>query len=44
VTRQSNVPDLRRVNGQRRGLLETLLRLSCEGDVFSEKGLQIESL
>jgi hypothetical protein len=34
VTRQSNVPDLRPVNGWRRGLLETLLRLSCEWDVF----------
>jgi hypothetical protein len=38
VTRQSNVPDLRWVNGWRRGLLETLLRLSCEWDVFREKG------
>jgi hypothetical protein len=37
VTHQSNVPDLWQVNGQRRGLLETLLRLSCEWDVFCEK-------
>jgi hypothetical protein len=44
VTCQSNVPDLRRVNGWRRGLLETLLRLSCEWDVSREKRLQIESL
>jgi hypothetical protein len=44
VTRQSNVPDLRWVTRWRRGLLETLLRLSCEWDVFREKRLQIESL
>jgi hypothetical protein len=44
VTRQSNVPDLRWVNVWRRGLLETLLRLSCEWDVFREERLQIESL
>jgi hypothetical protein len=34
VTRQSNVPDLWQMNGWRRGLLETLLRLSCEWDGF----------
>jgi hypothetical protein len=44
VTHQSNVPDLWWVNGWRKGLLETLLRLSCEWDVFREKRLQIESL
>ncbi len=44
VTCQSNVPDLRWVKGWRKGLLETLLRLSCEWDVFREKRLQIESL
>jgi hypothetical protein len=38
MTCQSNVPDLRQVKGWRRGLLETLLRLSCEWDVFREKG------
>jgi hypothetical protein len=44
VTHQSNVPDLLQVNGWRRELLETLLRLSCEGILFCEKRLQIESL
>jgi hypothetical protein len=44
VTRQSNVPDLPQVNRWRRGLLETLLRLSCEWDMFREKRLQIKSL
>jgi hypothetical protein len=44
VTCQSNVPDLWQVNGWRRGLLETLLRLSCEWEVFREKWLQIKSL
>jgi hypothetical protein len=44
MTHQSSVPDLLWVNGWRRGLLETRLRLSCEGDVFCEKKLQIESL
>jgi hypothetical protein len=39
VTHQSNVPDLWQVSGWRRGLLETLLRLSCEWDVFPEKRL-----
>ncbi len=37
VTCQSNVPDLWQVNGWRRWVLETLLRLSCEWDVFSWK-------
>jgi hypothetical protein len=44
MTHQSNVPDLWQVNGRRRGLLETLLRLSCEGDVLCEKRSQIQSL
>jgi hypothetical protein len=44
VISQYNVPDLQHVNGWRRGLLETLLRLSFEWDVFCKKRLQMESL